>query len=67
MGDMADELINSIMDMDFEGGREYANRWIPERYKACRGCGESGLLWARVEDRWRLVDKKGRIHYCIWS
>ena len=33
--------------------------------RACKSCGMGGLEWARVNERWRLVDANGALHSCL--
>jgi len=33
------------------------------KLKICRCCGEKGLNWQRINDKWRLY-KNGKLHNC---
>ncbi len=51
MGELADEIIDSILDYD-EG---YDERPPP----TCRYCGRShGLFWQEVGDKWQLFEDR---------
>lgn len=50
MGDMADELIDMILDQDFE---DYAD----DSRAVCKHCGKS-VFWQETTDGWRLFENR---------
>lgn len=63
MGDMADMLIDQMMDDPFEMEREDGDgpaAWT----KTCRCCKMEGLHWGRAEGKWRLFGMDDKIHVC---
>ena len=52
MGELADELIDSILDYD-EG---YDERPPP----TCKYCGKRDLFWQEVGDKWQLFEYRPR-------
>lgn len=30
----------------------------------CKYCGQDGLHWNNLKDKWRLFDSKGKVHSC---
>lgn len=53
MGEMADELINMIIDNDLWG----------YRHPHCNRCGKV-CDWVKVKRGWRLYDINGKPHAC---
>jgi hypothetical protein len=46
--------------------------WNPARSERkmpikCKYCGVTGLHWVRVQERWKLHDKRDNPHFCILS
>ena len=68
MGDMADDLIDSMMDR--EDDERFAGDDIddidysetPLRY--CKYCKRGGLHWENGSNGWRLFDRLGEMHSC---
>lgn len=54
MGEMADELIDHIMD--YELGNE-------DDRATCRYCGMQGY-WSSEETGWRIIEDSGELHTC---
>jgi hypothetical protein len=68
MGDIADDIIDSMFD-DFltdadEWDDSYQNPFYRPQLKSCRNCGTDGFHWEKTEKGWRLFDAKGLIHSC---
>lgn len=63
MGDMADELIDIIL----EAGDQYEMDYIDKLPQKCKGCGETNLRWKFIDGKKKLVDKKNKVHWCLWS
>lgn len=69
MGDMADMLIDQMMDDPYEMEREDGDG-PSQTTKTCRCCGVSGLHWEPANESspkkpvWRLFDMERRIHVC---
>ena len=73
MGDMADmamELgLEQMMDAGYGIGFEpddveYIRRGQPNKLIKCKYCGERGLTWHSIGDKWRLVSKENGVHSC---
>ena len=58
MGDIADWIIDNMMD-DWEDG----GRCAPQP-KTCMRCGHSGCTWVHTGERWALQEWNGRLHVC---
>lgn len=89
MGDMADDFLDSVMEMEFvrqdyidgtmtdheaylrgiidENGTYYNAGYQPQPFKTrgrtCRHCGQTGLLWGKINSKFRLFDKQ-QVHKC---
>ena len=57
MGDMAD-LFSDAWFMDDDQYEDYYCSYV-----TCKYCGEEGLLWDKIDDKWRLF-KNGKLHTC---
>jgi hypothetical protein len=54
MGEMADELLDNILDSE--------GCWYRERRPVCRHCGARNLWWYQVGDKWVLFERRPRGH-----
>jgi hypothetical protein len=54
MGDIADDIIDQILDRDL----------LSDPAKTCKYCGEFPLFWLNKKGKWILIDKKGNKHTC---
>lgn len=89
MGDMADDFLDSVMEMEFcrqdyldgtmtdceayhrgiidENGTYYTagyrSGYSKTRGRTCRCCGQTGLLWGKIDGKFRLFEKQN-VHKC---
>lgn len=62
MGDMADMLIDQMFDDPFG---EHEDDDGPASWTIkCRCCGKEGLVWGKIDGKWRLHDQEANLHIC---
>lgn len=62
MGEMADDLINQMLD----DGHFFIcrrSRWM-QPPPTCKRCGSTAVHWVQKNERWSLVDSQGALHVC---
>lgn len=79
MGDMADFVLDQLFDPDFDNDYEldgfhnvmYNNEtgemegpYSSTKFKTCRACGITQLVWSRHKKKWRLFTTGGKLHQC---
>jgi len=65
MGDIADEIIDSMIDRAAGFGMGGHRRRRCPRIVTCRHCGETDLRWQNIKGgEWRLFTRDGKRHIC---
>jgi len=67
MGEIADDVIANIAEFgdDFDRDEEWPFKPWNAKMLTCRHCGEEGLYWRKVDDKWRLCEKDSDNRYLV--
>lgn len=61
MGDMADDLVASFFDVDYDADTLGD---LERKPPSCKYCGKQNLHWVDTARGWRLFNPSGTMHFC---
>ena len=59
MGDIADSIIDSMWDDEYEW-----QHFQDHDHRECDYCGAKRLRWVMTANGWRMQNKAGQVHSC---